>query len=81
MLGDDGLVDGNHRIHGISELRVLPRQQTLHRFCKQLVGLTANEIADDGITILLQYLIDVLGQKLLYRLTQQFKELGDDTSC
>ena len=75
MLGDDGLVDGNHRIHGISELCFLPRQQILHRFCKQLVGLTANEIADDGITVLLQYLVDVLRKKPLNGLTQQVEKL------
>ena len=31
MLGDDGLLDGNHRIHGISELCVLTSERVFHR--------------------------------------------------
>ena len=80
MLGDDGLINGHHRIHGISELGILTSEQVFHRPRQEFIYLTLNEIADDGITILLQYLIDVLGQKLLYRLTQQLKKLADDTA-
>ena len=71
MVADDGLIDGDHRIHGISELGILTRKEVLHRSCKQFVGLIANEITDDSITIPLQYFIDVFSKKLLYRLTQQ----------
>ena len=56
MLGDDGLVDGNHRILSISELRFLTSQQVFHRPRQEFICLTLNEIADDGITVLLQYI-------------------------
>ena len=80
MVGDDGLVKGNQRVHGICEFRILTGEQVLYRLGKELVGLTPYKVSDDGITILLEYFVDVLGKKSLYGLAQQFEELVDDAA-
>ena len=80
MVGDDGSVNGYQRIHSICELDILTGKQVLHRFGKELVGLTPYKVSNDAITVLLQYLVDVLGKKSFNRFTQQFEELVDDAA-